>query len=244
MKTKIAIFAFVILCAACTVDDKDETDPVFQSLTLNAETFEPNDVLELSVGISDNENLNQVRVRISTSFAKTFGDWKDLEVRDISGTNYQGTFSFVIPDTARAGYYQISTQAADLRGNGTKDSIMYFTILQPGFAPELTNFQTSPPIVSNIIYMMGQDSLRFFGTVSDDGYLDQITIDLRSTTNQRIQLLTYNVKSDSISTFDLTLNADTILPQYDTRFPGSLLIKVLDWDGNQTRMEVPIEFAP
>ena len=67
-------------------------------------------MVEIGVGLTDNENLKQVRVSIATAFAKSFGNWKDLEVRDISGTTYQGTFSFLVPDTARAGYYQVSVR--------------------------------------------------------------------------------------------------------------------------------------
>lgn len=243
MKYRALLFGFLILALACTKIVQDERDPVIESLSLNNDSYEPNDVLEITVVLSDNENLEQVRSRISPAFAKTFGDWSDLKVIDISGQNYHGSISFVIPDTARSGYYQIATQGSDLRGNGTKDSILYFTINQPGFAPELVNFQTIPPIVDDVIYMTGQDSLRFSGMATDNVALKQVTIDLRSTNDQRIKLLSYNM-SDSLTSWDLALNTDTILPQYETQFPGALLVKVLDIDGNQTRLEVPIDYTP
>lgn len=243
MKFKAVLFGLLILFLACTKVVNDESAPVIESLELNSDSFQPNDVLEISVSLSDNENLEQVRVRISPAFAKSFGDWKDLKVRDISGQTYEGSFSFVIPDTARSGYYQLEAQGADLRGNGTKDSVLYFTINQPGFAPELIGFQTYPPIFSDVIYMTGQDSLRFLGMVIDDDQLKQVTFDLRSTNDERIKMLTHNIP-DSLTSWDLALNTDTILPDYETKFPGSLLVKVLDSDGNQTRLEVRIDYTP
>lgn len=243
MKFKALLFGLLILALACTKIEQDERAPVIESLSLNGDSYKPNDVLEITVALSDNENLEQVRVRISPAAAKTFGDWKDLKVRKISGQTYEGTFSFVIPDTARSGFYQINTQGSDLRGNGTKDSILYFTINQPGFAPELINFQTDPPIVSNVIYMTGQDSLRFMGLLIDDTGLKQVTFDLRSTKNEKMKLLTTNIP-DSLNIWDLASNTDTILPDYETKFPGLLQVKVVDIDGNQTRLNVAIDYTP
>ncbi|NEN24355.1 hypothetical protein G3O08_12650 [Cryomorpha ignava] len=243
MKFKAVLLGLAILFLACTKVEKDERAPVIESLDLNSDSFRPPDVVKITVALSDNENLDQVRVRISPAFAKSFGDWKDLQVRDISGQTYEGSFSFVIPDTARSGYYQIVTQGADLRGNGTKDSILYFTINQPGFAPNIIDFQTDPPIVEDVIYMSGQDSLRFTGLLIDNVQLKEVTFDLRSTNDERIKMLTHDIP-DSLTSWDLALNTDTILPDYETKFPGLLLVKVLDNDGNQTRMEVPVDYTP
>ena len=243
MKLILPVLAFLLVIVACNKTEKDEHDPVMEMIELNDDTFQPNDVLELALAFSDNENLNQIRVRIAPAFAKSFGDWKTTQIREISGQSYNGSFSFVIPDTARAGYYQISAQAADLKGNATVDSILYFSINQPGFAPEIHDFQTDPPMVGDVIYMSGQDSLRFMGMITDDVWLKQITFDLRSTNNGSIKLLTHNIP-DTLASWDLALHTDTILPNYATQIPGSLVVKVLDNDGNQTRLEVPVEYTP
>lgn len=243
MKFIVVVFAFLMLLSACDKTVKDDRDPVMEMIALNGNNFQPNDVVELNLSVSDNENLNQVRVRIAPAFAKSFGDWKAIQIREISGQAYSGSFSFVIPDTARSGYYQISAQAADLKGNGTKDSTLYFSIHQPGFAPEIHDFQTVPPIVADVIYMNGQDSLHFMGMLTDDQQLKQITFELRSTTGSRIRLLTHNIP-DTLTSWDLALNTDTIFPPFEVPFPGSLLVKVLDNDGNQTRLEIPVEYTP
>ena len=210
---------------------------------MNGDEFKPQDVIEIYVGLSDNENLSQVRSRISQSFSKSFGNWEAVVVKQISGTHYEATLSFTVPDTATAGYYQVTTGGSDLRGNGTVDSVMYFTILQPGFAPEIIDFQTNPPIVSGIIYLTATDSLIFTGLVTDDTGLKNISITLMSTENKNIKSVSHNLP-DSIATWDSSLSPDTIKPPYGSVSPGSLLIKALDIDGNQTRREISVNFEP
>lgn len=240
----IVLFAGVFLLAvACNKIVEDKTNPVLDSIYLNGDEFSPQDVIEIHIVLSDNENLSQVRSKISPSFAKTFGDWKAVSVKQISGTQYEGILSFTVPDTATAGYYQVATRGSDMRGNGTVDSLMYFTILQPGFAPEITGFQTKPPIVDGVIYMTSTDSLTFSGLVTDDTGLKSISINLRDNYDKNIKSLSYNVP-DSIATWDFALETDTISPAYENVSPRSLLIKALDIDGNQTRREILIDFQP
>lgn len=243
MKLTIAFAAFFILAIACNKIVEDKTKPVLESLSMNGDEFKPQDVIEIYVGLSDNENLSQVRSRISQAFSKSFGNWEAVVVKEISGAQYEGTLSFTVPDTAAAGYYQVTTRGSDLRGNGSVDSVMYFTILQPGFAPELVDFQTKPLIVDGTIYMSATDSLSFTGLIVDDTGLKTISINLRSTESKNIKTLTYNVP-DSSSTWDFSLQADTIIPAYQNVSPRSLLIKALDIDGNQMRKEIPINFEP
>ena len=243
MKLTVVFAAVFLLALSCKETEVDKTKPVLESLSMNGDEFKPQDLIEIHVGLSDNENLSQVRSGISPSFAKTFGDWKEVVVKQISGTQYEGTLSFTVPDTARAGYYQVTTRGSDLRGNGSVDSIMYFTILQPGFAPELVDFQTVPPIVDGTIYMTGSDSLIYTGLVMDDTGLKSISINLRSTENKSIKNLSYNVP-DSSTSWDVSLMPGRIKPPYLNVSPGSLLIKALDIDGNQMRREIPIDFEP
>ena len=243
MKLTIVFAAVFLLAIACNKVVEDKTKPVLESISINGDEFKPQDVIEINVSLSDNENLSQVRSRISQSFSKSFGNWEVVVVKQISGTQYEGTLSFIVPDTATAGYYQVTTSGSDLRGNATVDSIMYFTILQPGFAPELVDFQTKPPIVDGIIYMTSTDSLSFTGLVVDDTGLKSISINLRSTENKDIKTISKNVP-DSSATWDFSLNADTIKPPYQNVTPGLLLIKAVDIDGNQTRREIPIDFEP
>src|SRR5690606_8164556 len=227
MKLILPVLAFLLVIVACNKTEKDEHDPVMEMIELNDDTFQPNDVLELALAFSDNENLNQIRVRIAPAFAKSFGDWKTTQIREISGQSYNGSFSFVIPDTARAGYYQISAQAADLKGNATVDSILYFSINQPGFAPEIHDIQTYPPIVGDVIYMSGQVSQRVMVMITDDAWLKQITFDLQSTNNRFMKPLTHNVPH-TLASWDLAFHTDSIFPKYAPQRPVSLVVKLRD----------------
>ncbi len=243
MKYALSIFFVIAILYGCERTVEDEIAPVFESLEINSTTFNPQDVITIDVGMRDNENMNQVRVRIQSAFSKSFGEWEAVEIREVSGQSYQGSFSFTVPDTAQAGYYQYSVQGADMRGNGTRDSINYFTILQPGFAPYLFGFNTIPPIVDNVLFLNSNDTLMFVGLAIDDNMLSEVSIDLRSTKNERIQLLSYTIP-DSVGLWNLGLNVDSILPQYEEMYPASLIVKILDSDNNQTRREIPVDFTP
>lgn len=242
---KIWIIALLLLCGfcACQKEVNDKTPPVINSLSVDVDTAEPNDVIHVQVSLSDNAALKQVRVRISQAFAKSYTQWEALSVRDISGTSYQGTFSFIVPDSATAGYYQISTQGADKEGNGTIDSLIYFTVLQPLSAPQLIDFQTNPPMNGNILYLSSTDTLSFSGQATDDIDLSKVSIILQTATARSVKTLNYSV-TDTVTTWDFAVKADTILPNYDEYIPSELLIKILDSDGNLTRKSFPVEFTP
>lgn len=242
---KIWILSFLLFCGLCSCkkEVKDTTPPVINSLSVDVDTVESNQVINVQVSLSDNAALNQVRVRISQAFAKSFTQWDALSVRDISGTFYQGTLSFIVPDSATAGYYQIATQGADMEGNGTVDSLIYFTVLQPESAPQLIGFQTKPPMSGNILYLTSTDTLSFEGQATDDIDLSKVSIDLRTANKRSIKAFSYNV-TDTVTTWDFSAKADTILPNYSEYIPSELLIKILDSDGNLTRKSYPVEYIP
>lgn len=237
------VFLAVVLATSCAKQEKDETEPVMEAIHLNKKEFVPLEVVEVHVQLADDENLNQVRSKISQAFAKSFHDWSQAVVKPISGKKYEGVLTFVVPDTAKAGYYQLATQAMDMSGNTTVDSILYFTVLQPGFAPEFHNFQTQPPVVGDVIYLSGQDTLTFSGTVTDELGLKSVSINLKSTDDKNIRTLNYNLP-DSVSTWDFAAEADTIFPNYDALLPAKLIVKAVDGDGNQSRLEFEIDFEP
>lgn len=242
---KIWILCFILFCGfcACQKENKDTTPPVINSLSVDAVEVEPNDVINVHVSLSDNAALNQVRVRISQAFAKSYTKWDELSVRDISGNSYQGTFSFIVPDSATAGYYQITTQGADVEGNGTVDSLLYFTVLQPLSAPQLIGFQTKPPMIGNVLYLTSTDSLSFVGQATDDLNLSKVSISLQTATERSIKTVYFNI-TDTVTTWDFATQRDTIFPDYDVYQPSELLIKILDSDGNLTRKTFPIEYTP
>lgn len=243
MKFWVFILIVLTLLPACTKDNRDLVAPVIEALSTNGTKFKPNDVLNIDVSVSDNAALTQVRVRISQAFAKSFGEWEDLQVRDISGTSYQGTFSFVIPDSAQAGYYKIATQGADIDGNGTVDSLRYITILQPGHAPELVNFQTNLPMLDNLLFLTSTDTISFAGKVVDDINIEKVSILLRDENATTLESLSYNV-SDSLAVWDFAKNADSMAVDFQDKTPTELLIKMLDSDGNQSRSSFEVDYSP
>lgn len=243
MKIWIFGFALALVFCACQKEKKDKTPPVIDNLSVDAQSVEPNEVINVQVSLSDNSALSQVRVRISQAFAKSYSQWQEMTIRDISGTFYQGTFSFIVPDSATAGYYQIATQGSDMEGNGTIDSLIYFTVLQPGAGPQLIDFQTNPAMIGNTLYLTSNDSLSFTGLAKDNIGLNKVSIILQTSTEKSVKTLNYSIP-DTISIWDFATKADTIYTDYDTYIPSQLIIKILDTDGNLTREVFPVEFTP
>jgi hypothetical protein len=143
--SKIAAL-FVLCIAACSKVEQDSIAPAFASLTVNSESFLPGQELSIQVSGTDNLELNQVRLLIEPAFSKSFGFWKILEIRDISGSSFNTDFRYTVPDSALAGLYELSIQIADERGNGSVDSTLQFFVRQPGEEPVISGFATNPGI--------------------------------------------------------------------------------------------------
>ncbi len=230
---------------ACSKDTDDKVRPQIDLMELNGTEFAPGDLLEISVTVSDNEALNQIRLRLQDDFSKAFGAWGFVTIDPVSGTQASKTFSYLVPDSALSGTYSLSLQVADLEGNGSKDSLVNIFINQPGLSPTLVNFNTVPPLNGGTLFINSGDSISFSGTAMDDEALRSITIGLWPTVGSVIS--TYSrIFSDTVvvTAFDLAENADTLRPSYTNRFPSFLLVKLTDTIGHQSRFEFPVGFTP
>lgn len=243
-KAGFFILIFSIFCA-CSDVVQDKEDPILTKAELNAKSFEPGDVLSMVVAGTDNENLGQVRLRVQEAFDKSnFGFWYILDVTDISGTNFESTLSFDVPDSALAGYYEVAVQFSDIRGNGSLDSTQYFTITQEGIAPELSDFQTQPDAdQTNTIFLQGGDTLIFSGLAISDTTLSEVDIELVSDLGATIENYSYNLQ-DSTNFWDFGLYADSIIANFGANNPDVLLVKVTDSTGHLTRESFDIEYSP
>lgn len=234
---------FVGFAVGCTKDAQDEVSPEIQSLAVSVNEAQPGDVIDVDVAVTDNEALNQLRIRISPAFTKSFGEWEALKIRSISGISYAGTFSFIVPDTALAGYYQIATQVADMDGNGSIDSLMYVTLLQPGDAPQLIDFNTDPALIQDTLPLTNGDTLTFSGSAIDDIALQKVSIILRDENEASLQSLQYTI-ADTTATWFVDESAGYMAIHFEKDTPAELMIKILDSDGNQTRIAFPVVFTP
>ncbi len=235
------LFVLSLAIVACSKVSDDETDPVLTQYTISPEVVEVGEQVSVSVSCTDNEELRQIRIRIQEAFSKSFGAWKVLRVDDISGRSFTGVYQFTVPDSALAGYYSVAVQASDERGNGTIDSVLYFTIDRPDQAPSLIDFETNPPIQGNVIELELGDTLSFSGTAFDADSLSSIEIDLLDVDGSGIEGLTYNI-GDTTNTFSFDNQADSLFIDYQEDIPGRLLIKVTDSEGHLLRESFEIDY--
>lgn len=243
MIQKAGLFLIFLLILACS-KDKDLDDPVLTGLSISQEPLGPGDNLQVSVSATDNEELRQVRMRIREAFSKSFGAWQVLRVVDISGNTLNRTFTFPVPDSALAGYYEVSTQVSDERGNGSVDSTLFFTILQGGLQPVISGFQTDPSLnMDNELDLSFSDTLTFLGVVSDDDGLNRVEIGFQNFTGASLDNRSYNL-GDTIQSWDMEQFADTIVATYDQNQPAKLIIRAFDSQGHLTRLSYPVNYTP
>ncbi len=231
-----------IVVVACTKVSDDKTDPAIDHFIIDNARLEVGDLLEVQVGVSDNEDLSQIRFRVEESFAKSFGHWRMTQIDDIGGRSYVRNYAFQVPDSALAGYYAVSVQVVDERGNSSIDSLQYISIIRDDQAPSLINFETKPAYdANNRIAITFGDTLSFTGMAYDADSLSSVEIIIQDDFASNIQSQTYNI-SDTTDVFDFGVSADSIFFNSNEVIPTQMLLKVTDSRGHLLRNVYPIDF--
>lgn len=239
----ICMFALLLISVACNKISDDEVDPEIASFIIADTRLEVEELLEIEVEVTDNEDLGQLRLRVEEAFSKSFGHWKMTRIDNISGTSYFDTYAFEVPDSALAGYYAVSLQVADERGNGSPDSVQYISIIRDDQAPTLNNFETKPAFdAQNTLELAFGDTLSFSGMAYDADSLSMVEIIIQDVSATNLQTFTYQI-GDTTQTFDFGLSADSVFFNTNTYIPTQLLIKVTDTEGHLLRDVYPIAFA-
>lgn len=246
MKSTRWIWAIVWLAFGCEKIVEDEVRPQITQFELNSTSLLPGDNLSVIAGGSDNEELTQVRLRVSAAFSKAFSQWTFLRIVDIDGMADQRTFNITVPDSALSGYYAVQLQYSDTRGNGSFDSTIFVTVSRPGQSPELTDFSTLPAADDlGVITIRNGDTLRFFGDAFDDEALQEVSFSLRSSLDNTTQASTNRFPTDTIITdWSITNEADSIFVNVLNAVPIRLLVQATDTTGNLTRISIPVNYQP
>lgn len=241
MIRKAGLLLFLLVFASCERVSDDQVDPEFTSLEMNDTSLSPGEILQISVSGRDNEELGQVRARISEAFAKSFEFWEIAEVKDLSGTTFSTDFLFTVPDSALAGLYEVRVQIADERGNGSVDSTLQVIVRQEGEEPTIMNFTTNPPLgEDDVLRIMEDDTLTFAGTVSDPDTLQSFSILFRDEFGLNLPRLDYSVGDTTL--FNLAANPDTVFIENFEFLPVEMELKAQDKVGHQRRQIYLIEY--
>jgi len=238
-------FFFCAFLLSCETVSDDSVRPEIKQFALLNPTVTSGESLEIRVEVADNENLTQVRLRIRDEFSKSFGAWGLVQVDDISGTLFERNYMFLVPDSALSGYYSVALQVADERGNGSIDSIQYFTISREGLSPLFSHFQTNPPFNSEGIIQADTNTvLTFEGGAQDDAGIQLVEINLRNALGSNIGILNYEIESEIITDWYFAEQADTVKFSDLSQPPVSMVIRLQDMQGHQTRREFSFQYNP
>lgn len=243
---KAGVF-FVFMCglSACNNPPEDIFAPEILRFELNETNLDVGETLELDIEVADDEELNQMRIRIREAFAKSFGHWELIDIIDLQGLSHSATYPFVLPDTALAGLYEVSLQVVDWRGNATLDSLQSFFIGQPGLQPNMSAFTTIPAPQDEVLVVPSDGTIQFSGFISDANGLGEVRIEFRGSDNRSIGNNVYNL-TDSIPvlTWDAATETDTI---FVAQFPQPLariVVKALSETGHQSRKSIDVSLFP
>ncbi|MFZ4785898.1 MAG: DUF4625 domain-containing protein [Flavobacteriales bacterium] len=196
MKKVIFLTALVFALASCKKDKEDTTVPVIGSIKVNgavAEEHELNagDVISVEITVSDNEELNQLKVNIhgaddghthdgSTEGevdAPNVGVWSNTQIFDLSGTALTQTISYTVPATI-SGHWHLEVQLIDDQGNEATEAVTTFHIENTNL-PILT-ISSAPEAVDYVIITTAGGTIVLTGTVTDPDGLTDIHVELEN----------------------------------------------------------------
>lgn len=247
MKTIFITVVTVLTAALLSCDDSsdDNVQPEIVRFELSADTLAAGaDELSVTIQVTDNAELGQMRFRIREAFAKSFGHWEEVRVEDLSGVSHIGTYSFPVPDTALAGLYEISFQAVDIRGNASIDSVQSLLILQSGLQPVFSGLTTVPaPDVSGEVTLAPDDALLFIGSVGDETGLAEVAFEFRAEDESMVTQLNYLFTDTFITLWDAA-SADTVFFEQFSVKPSAIRVKAVNTEGHQSRKSFQLRFFP
>jgi len=252
MKSRIlfAIYTISIFAISCN-SDSDKQSPVIELLSVspqlesgiicgeletnNVINLNSNDSLKLTLKLSDNKGLSQLKIDIHDNFDchghKSVSPWQVLNLIDLSGTEQILNLSIPIPATASAGVYHFQIRLLDESGNEAGSNQAYSVKL-------LNNADTIAP--SAVINLPIADTLSF-----NKG--DFFSLEVRSEDNidlgsGRTELIYFTASGNKIKadtyTFEPALGNIRIF-NLEYQFPTTLIsgnyeffVRVFDAFGN------------
>lgn len=240
MPNVFLIILIVLIAFTSCQKDEDKTDPEIRSFSLINNEISAGTNLQINYSISDNSEISQVRFRVAHISAKSqnFGAWKYVHIQNINGNEYSDQLNIAVPDTSLAGYYSLSMQVADMRGNGSKDSTIYFTISHPGIQPYFEDINFEPALnIDGILEVNRGDSLYFTGTAYSPSDLASVNVRLRDPERQDIYTRSYNLSDTVYTSWNLNV-MDPLAISSEYELGNYLLIlSAIDTIGHRERVE-------
>lgn len=235
--------------------DNDEEAPVIGEVRINgALAGEPEHVdagttIEVSIRVTDNEELAQLKIDIhsnddghshdgdSHGSGGAQGEWEELAIVDLSGVDQTVTRSFTLPQTIR-GEWHLSLRAVDSAGNESPERIIELDVendLIPSIEVESVNGQ-SP---NGEVEVEENQPVTFVGTITDAAGLEHIHIEVK--TEAGVVLFEVEYEASGATSWDLS-NANFTLPEVGVAVHGEIHIEAENVNGLSSEMEIELHF--
>lgn len=184
MKKAIVLLTFISSVIVSCRDDKqiDVQSPVISSITVNGQDIQTFDLtsgteINISVVITDNEDLNQVRLSLtpddSDRGTPNTGFWDELEIRNISGTSTNQVFNFTVPDSI-SGFWKLSIDCTDDLGNPASSSFD-IAVINPN-APSVTGSTSPQADAAGVVTMAAGTNLIVNGEAVDSDNFEYLKV--------------------------------------------------------------------
>lgn len=241
MRTGWLVLSLVSL-AFFSCKKADSELPEIKNILVNGVTqtlnFSPGESFVVTALISDNEELSQFKIDIHHDFdghshKSMTVRYSKIVIKDISGSSYQLSETFELPDNASSGIYHGTITAVDKEGNQSLNQLFYFNVVRAE-QPEIV--VTMPPSVSAGTTWNPEGVVNTSVPIS----FVRVTVKAESTGNNLFNQ-TFNVASQEISTWSFQTDGSVavVIPAGLT---GKLKfrVRVEDINGNNTIFEEEI----
>ena len=246
------ILGVALLVQGCV--DPDETAPTIEVQSIipapaagmvcgemvdNVITLNSTDTLQITLRLTDDEELSQYKLDIHNNFdchghsgKVETTDWYVISIEDVAGTDQTITRDLPVPSDVTTGNYHFHILATDVAGNNAELAIIYSLNVTNVSDTEAPVLSTTIPATSSFIAQKGS-SVNFQGSLTDNNPLGAGTngrLELRywSTTNQTIVSL-YEEDIDNAVAETYNFNFDTDIPS--TVADGTYIFELRAFDG-------------
>lgn len=195
MKHLFFLAATIAVLSSCS-NKEDDTDPVIQYVRINGteapeHDLEAGQTVAVSVSLTDNEELNQVKLEIhaaddghthegggsSEPSGPNTGVWVDSRIINLDGTSAERSVNFTVPLDV-AGYWHLEVLLIDREGNEAEEYVTTLHVENPDL-PVVT-ITTNPAAVGEYVEITPGSEVGISVTASDEEGLGIIHIEVES----------------------------------------------------------------
>lgn len=255
MKKLLLFIAAGALLSLGACNKTDEEAPSITEVRVNGALagdhihIEAGEPVEISIRVNDNEALGQLKIDIhgnddghmheghSHSSGSAEGQWEELVIIELEGTDQTVVRVFNVPNTVR-GEWHLGLRVLDESGNESPERIVELDIdneIIPLIAVESVNAQSPNGEVE--VNLGG--AISFVGTATDNAGLDEVHVEVKLEDGTVVYEEEYALAG--ATSFDLS-TANFTLPDTGSAVHGEIHLKAKNINGFESEREIELHF--